>query len=189
MVDNQKLKNRVKELCADERFVHHKWYFKYHLEIIERIVNELREFYPGANYETVESMIWCHDLEKIVRNQGVTPSEILAEIGFSEDEIANRVELTKTMDAHREIDLNKAIIEVKIISSADAAAHFVGPFYLIYWYENPTMTIENLMDGDLEKLERDWKRKVVLPEIKEFMRLRNSFQLEQHGVFPDKFLK
>jgi hypothetical protein len=189
MIDNQKLKQKVKELCADERFIHHKWYFQYHLEIIERIVDELKQYYLGANFEIVNSMIWFHDLAKIVKNQGVNAEDVLVEIGFSKDEIEFLLNLTKEMDGHREIDLNNSSVEIKIISSADGVAHLIGPFYSIYWYENPDKSMDYLLSGDLEKMKRDWERKVVLPELKNSFEERYKFRLEQRGVYPEKFIQ
>ena len=48
---NIKLKNKVKELCFDSRFLHHKWYFEYHLEIVEKLVGELCQIYKEADKE------------------------------------------------------------------------------------------------------------------------------------------
>ncbi|MGI0482772.1 hypothetical protein ACN4EE_18550 [Geminocystis sp. CENA526] len=66
-----------------------------------------------------------------------------------------------------DIKLVDAKIEIKIVSSADAAAHLIGPFYSIFWWENPNMSIENLRKSNGDKLEKDWNKKVVLPEIRD----------------------
>lgn len=189
MIDNQKLKKRVEELCANERFVHHKWYFKHHLEIVERIVKELVALYPDANGEVLESLVWFHDLEKILKNQDLTPEGVLIDLSFEKREIDELIRLNEIEGKHREIDISETEIEVKILSSADAAAHFVGPFYSVYWYENPEKPMEDLTRGDLEKIKRDWERKMVLPEVKKSFLERKDLMLEQRGVYPDKFIK
>jgi hypothetical protein len=135
------------------------------------------------------SLVWFHDLEKIVRNQQLEPKSILLELGFENLEIEELVRICEIEEKHREIDLNNAEIEVKILSSADGAVHLLGPFFSIYWYENPEKSIEDLTNGDLEKIKRDWERKMVLPEVKKSFESRRQLMLEQRGVYPEKFLQ
>ncbi len=182
------LKKRVEQLCTDERFAHNKWYFKYHLEFVEKLVHELCEFHPEAKKEVVESLIWFHDLEKILKDQDISPETIMAEVGFGKGEIDELNRLNKVEGSHREVDLSTQEIEVQILSSAVGAAHLLGPFYAIYWYENPQKTIEELMSGNREKLKRDWERKMVLPEVKKAFLERKNVTTEQNMVLPDKFI-
>ncbi len=189
MIDNLKLKKRVEKLCTNENFVHHEWYFKYHLELVERIVNELKEYYPEADFELINSMVWFHDLDKIVKNQNIVPNDILVEVGFDDNEIQRINDLLKITEGHREIDINEAVIEAKILTSADGVAHFTGPFPLIYWRDNPNKPIEEMMADNLEKLKRDWERKIVIPELKKSFEGRYNYLLELRGIYPDKFIK
>jgi hypothetical protein len=92
------------------------------------------------------------------------------------------------MDKKMEIDLSLAPIEIKIISSADAASHLIGPFYTIYWYEHPEKNIPELIEDNRKKAAKDWDRKMVLPEIKKIFEQRHRLLLENAGEFPDKFL-
>ena len=182
------LKKRVEQLCADERFVHHKWFFKYHLELVEKLVHELCVTHPEANKDVLESLIWFHDLDKILRDQNVTPEAIMTELGYEKKEINELNRLNEIEGSHREVDLTTCEIEVQILSSADGAAHLLGPFFAIYWYENPQKSIEELMNGNREKLKRDWERKIVLPEVKKAFLERKNITTEQNMVLLDKFL-
>jgi len=54
-------KAHVRQVSADASFVHHEWFVKWHLEIVERIALELCKKYPAADRELVEVMVWLHD--------------------------------------------------------------------------------------------------------------------------------
>lgn len=69
-------------------------------------------------------------------------------------------------------DLENSSIEVQIASSADGASHLVGPFYLLYWRENHLMQIEDILSENRRKLDIDWNKKIILPEVKEAFKER-----------------
>ena len=187
-----KLKLAVTERSTDENFVHHKWFIKYHLEIVENIATELCEKYPQANKFRVLTLTWLHDYEKIIDfdNQYNTEleatKELMRQIGFKPDFIE---EMTTDLNMYNAKDnLQAASIEIQIVSSSDAASHSVGPFMCLYWYENPDKSIEDLMAANIRKLSVDWEKKITLPEVKEaFMKYRN-FNLQVAGQLPTKYL-
>lgn len=192
-------KNHVKEVSARPEFVHHKWFVKWHLEIVERLALELCDHYRQANRELVEVMAWLHDYGKILdfdHEYEMTLSEgpkIFAKLGFPDDFARKAVSYIETLDKKLELDLREAPIEVQIVSTADGCSHMVGPFMKIFWHEDTDKTFvgktyEELMELNLGKIEKDWNRKIVLPEARKAFEQRYRFLCEQSGDLPQKFL-
>lgn len=183
---------KVTEYAKDERFKHHQWFVKHHLEIVERIAHELCEKYPKADRQFVDALVWLHDYEKIVNSvdehntQLVATRKLLQEAGYSTQEIEKLAKSINQYNAKE--DLAQAEIEIQIVSSADAASHLVGPFQAIYWYENPTKSIAELQSDNLEKLKIDWEKKVTLPEIRQAFQQRYQNIREIAGELPESFL-
>ncbi|MFS8159111.1 MAG: hypothetical protein ACMG6E_02650 [Candidatus Roizmanbacteria bacterium] len=189
-----KLKKAVAEASENPSFIHHKWYIKYHIEIVEKIALELCDVYQEADSELVLVIVWLHDYPKIIQVKDKIESslkirELMKEIGFKEEFIQKVLSSYEIFENPFEIDLNTAPIEVKITSSADAAAHLVGPFYMLYWYENPQKSIEELLKDNAWKSNHDWTKKIVLPEIKNSFEKRFHLLNEMIGNFPEKYLE
>jgi hypothetical protein len=190
----EKLKIEVARLASNPEFIHHKWFVKYHLEIVERISLELCEIYEEADIDLVMGLVWMHDYGKIIdfNNQwhamSTSGKQLLLAMGFEERYVAKLLEQLAMVESKMTADLSKAPIEVQIVSSADGASHLVGPFYYLWWYENPGKSFEELMLDNEKKAMKDWTRKVTLPEVRASFEARHMFQLEQAGHFPDKFI-
>lgn len=192
-------KAHVREASANPEFLHHKWFVKWHLEIVERIAFELLEKYPQADRDLVEVMVWLHDYGKILdfaNEYEATQTEgpkVFAELGFPEDFAKKAVEYIGILDKKLERDLHEAPIEVQIVSSADGCSHMVGPFMFVFWNERTDQTFagkeyEELMRLNLAKANKDWSRKIVLPEARAAFETRYKLICEQAGQLPDKFL-
>jgi len=184
----------VIEASSDTNFVHHPWFVKYHLEIVDQIANELLEFYPEANPELVKVLVWIHDYGKALDfdNQYeltlIKGREKLAELGFDPVFTDKVIDYMSILDRKLELDLNNAPIEVQIVSSADGCSHFVGPFMSLWWWENPDKHIDELLNDNNKKIDKDWNRKIVLPEARKAFEKYHDVILKQSGNFPAKFL-
>lgn len=165
-------KAHVREVSSDPAFVHHEWFVRWHLEIVERIALELCEKYPVADRELVEVMVWLHDYGKALDFENQYAKTIssgrakLTEMGFTSDFVERALSGIETMDKKMELDLHEAPLEVQIVASADGCSHMVGPFLSLYWREHPELSTEELMAANRAKLEKDWNRKITLPEAK-----------------------
>jgi len=189
----QALKEEVSKLALNKDFIHHKWFLRYHLELVEKISLELYEEY-GGDLDTIKGLVWIHDYGKIV---GIKDDEellesskkLLNEIGFEREYTNKVIQLLEIFEGKMTQDLSEAPMEVRIVSTADAVSHMYGPFYQIYCYENPEMSIEDLMESNLRKLVKDWDRKIVLPEVKEILKDRYQFLRESFGEFSEPILR
>lgn len=190
----KKFKQHVIQECKNPAFKHHKWFVKYHLEIVEQIALELCEKYECADKKLVEILVWLHDYGKILDSENqhektlTKGKEKLLELGFQGDYIEKLLSYIKLIDNYEEVDLEKAPVEAKIVASADAASHLAGPFYYYWVHENPDRSVEDLMKSSIDKATEEWDKKIVLPEVKEAFKQRQEVFLEQCGDIPDKFL-
>ncbi|KKQ98539.1 MAG: hypothetical protein UT24_C0009G0039 [Candidatus Woesebacteria bacterium GW2011_GWB1_39_12] len=189
-----KLRAKVTKASFNPDFIHHKWFVKYHLNIVEQIALELCDIYKNANRNLVKTLIWIHDYGKILGiRDGVekiteVTAKLMEEIGFEQEFTDKAIQYLRIFESKMEFELTKAPIEVQITSSADAASHMVGPFYSLWWLESPHKTFEELMEDNKGKALKDWNRKIVLPEVKKAFENRNRFVMENSGDFPEKYL-
>ncbi|MCA9327794.1 HD domain-containing protein [Candidatus Saccharibacteria bacterium] len=187
-------KAHVREVSSNPDFVHHEWFVRWHLEIVERIAFELCEKYPDADRELVEVMVWLHDYGKALDfdNQYTTTltagREKLNELGFAPEFVERAISNIETMDKKMELDLHEANIETQIVSSADGCFHMVGPFLSLYWREHPELDIDGLIQANRAKLEKDWAYKITLPEARKAFEARHASLHEQFGDSPKSFL-
>jgi hypothetical protein len=200
MQDNiSAFKQHVRDISANPNFVHHKWFVKWHLEVVERIAHDLLAHYPAANADMVEVMVWLHDYGKIIDydDQYATTltagKQKLSELGFPADFVDTVVANIDMLDKKLEIDLYNAPVEVQIVSSADGCSHMAGPFMYLFWHEATdgtftNKTLDELMQLNIKKAEKDWNYKIVLPEARAAFQARYNLLLEQSGRLPAKFL-
>jgi hypothetical protein len=189
-----KFKNVVRENFSRKDFTYHEWMVEYHLDIVERIALELCDVYKQADRDIVLALVWFHDFGKPLDEQNervMTLQEgpkAMRACGYTQEFIDTVVEYWQLMEKKNEIDIRTTPMEVQIVSSADGASHFTGVFYPSYFNEDGddfATTQQHLR----EKIEKDWNRKIVLPEAREAFHNRYERALEMLGKFPEKFLE
>jgi hypothetical protein len=188
----EKLKSKASVLAQNEEFIHHKWYLKHHLEIVEKLSIEISERYE-VNMDIVLGLVWIHDYAKTVgvREDAEVISRsrgFLLDLGFDTEYVNEVINLLEVFERKDPGELVESPIEVQIVSTADGASHMIGPFYQLYAYENPDIPIDELMESNLRKLDKDWNRKIVLPEVKEQLQERYNFLKESFGEIPERIL-
>jgi hypothetical protein len=190
-----KLKQEISQLAASPNFANHQWFVQYHLEIVEKIALELCELYPQADQSFIRLLVWFHDYGKLVdyanqyKNTQSFGHEFLTKLGFPPDLSEKLLHYVNLIDNISTVDgVDKLPIEVKILVSSDGASHFIGPFHATWLYEHPQQPLVDLLQSNLNKAHKDYDKKIVLPEVKEFIKSRFEFVLEQNGQLPDRFL-
>ncbi|GJD22948.1 hypothetical protein RIVM261_079040 [Rivularia sp. IAM M-261] len=177
----ERVREQIISHSANPAFIHHKWYVKHHLLIVEEIATKLCNIYQNSNRELVLLLVWMHDYGKIT-NQSADDAEIagekfLIESGVSTQLARQVIASIKIIDRKDPQELVAESIEIQIVSSADGAAHMIGPFFSIYWWENSDLSIEELQARNRKKLQTDWERKIVLPEIKQAFEFQYRYLL------------
>ena len=187
-------KQTVIENCKNDNFEYREWFIKDHLDIVEKISMELCDIYKEADRDLVFALVWFHDFGKPIdsKNERVVTEEkgisLMKEIGFTQDFIDRVFNSWIRMEMKNEIDISKESIEVKIVSSADGASHFVGKFYSTYFMDDKKENIEITEKRIADKIKQDWEKKIVITEVKEAFREKYLKALEITGKYPDKFI-
>jgi hypothetical protein len=117
------LRNDLIQAYSRTTFIHHEWYVRYHLEIVEKIAIELAGKYHDADQDLVLALVWLHDYGKTIDPQNqyqLTLTEgrkKLIAAGFDDSFTNNRMKALK--------DWNKKIV------LPEACAAFEGRFRLV----------------------------------------------------------
>ena len=155
------IEKEARRAASDPSFIHHEWYIEHHLDYVKAIAHALKPRAQPDEKEIINDMVWMHDYPKmmgdkdnfeLVRNlvskhKGKTYADKLVQ--YIDD-----MERIKSPDWNGQTTMYGAVM-----STADALAHYYGPFWQIYMDENPDTPLAELKRSNAEKLEKD-KRKL-----------------------------
>ncbi|HEY8992380.1 MAG TPA: hypothetical protein VIM37_00860 [Candidatus Microsaccharimonas sp.] len=181
------LKAFVTQEASNPAFIHHKWFVQWHLEIVEALTRDMMQFYPEADEATLIALGWMHDYGKIIDYDNQYDHRYIEDgrlamiaLGFEEAFATKIAESIKVFD--KKDHLENESIEVRIVSSADACSHLVGPFISLYWHENPQKLFEEIMIENTRKFGIDWDLKVTIPEARQaYQQLHDDAMLHASG--------
>lgn len=165
----EKVKQIVEKECADLDYFD----YKYHLLPVVEYAAKLAEI-CDVNKEIVELSAWLHDIGRIkfgARNHELTGAaeaeRILKQFGYS-DEIIEQVK--HCILAHRGSgSIQPQTMEAKVVATADALAHFdmFLPLLTAIGKRGKAKDDKIIYRWIYEKMERDWNRKILIPEAME----------------------
>lgn len=185
----------IRRMASEPSFPFHRWMVPHHLEIVERLSIELCELHPEADRNFVGLLVWMHDFGNIVNyeKRHSTTQELgrdfLVNLGVDASLATRVIAAIEILDRKIPEELLSASIEIQIVSSADGASHMVGPFYLCFAQENPTMPIDELQRRQLAKLDKDWNLKIVLETVKAAFKARYEALALSFGRLPNRLLE
>ncbi len=183
-----KLRTFINEKASNPEFVHHKWFITWHLELVETLSKDMMQYYPESDETTIIVLSWMHDYGKIIdfahqydEKYADESKRVLKDLGFDDDFAEMIGESVKRFD--KKDHLEKESIEIRIVSSADACSHLVGPWISLYWHENPSKPFEDIMKENARKLGNEWELKVTIPEaISAYQQLHDDAMLHAEGA-------
>lgn len=164
-----KIRNIVKGRSKQEDF-------KYHIVPMRNYSMKLAEKYK-ADKEIVELAAWLHDIARL-NFEGADHNiigageaeKILIKFGYPKKTIEHVKDCILTHRSDTK-SLKPKTLEAKIISTADAMSHFdniPALFYVALCLRK--MRVEDARKWLYNKLMRDWKNKLLLPESKKMMK-------------------
>ena len=149
--------------------------WKYHISLVVKYSKLLAER-TGADVKLAELGALLHDIGRIrfgPENHEITGAneaeKILKELNCPKETIA---EIRHCVESHRGSGTARPRTKVaQIIANADAMAHFDAiPFLLQVALKNENGDLEKAVSWLHDKIERDWNKKLTLPEAKEMMK-------------------
>ena len=151
----------ARRAATDPSFKHHKWYLEHHLDYVMAIAKSIVNSDEPEDQQLIHDMVWMHDYPKMMGDKD--NYELVRELVSKHrserytDRLMNQL---RWMDAIKSPDWNgRATTIAAVMSTADALAHYYGPFFQIFHDENPDTPIAELKKKNRAKLEKD-KRKL-----------------------------
>ena len=155
--------------------------YKYHiLPVVKNALFLAKKL--NANLEVVEIASYLHDIGRVIKREQfvkenkhhITGAEetkrILQELGYDE-ELIKKVEHCILTHRGRK-GPNPETVEAEIVACADAMAHFDTFLDMFYFFLKSTNSFEDAVNEIEKKMDRNWNKKLTLPEAKEMVRTK-----------------
>ena len=143
--------------ATDPSFVHHEWYVKHHLDYVMAIAKAIVKSDEPEDQQLIEDMVWMHDYPKMLGDK--ENFELVREVVSKHrskrytDRLMNQL---RWMEEIKSPDWSGGTTTIAaVMSTADALAHYYGPFWQIYMDENEDKDLEFLKKSNAAKLEKD----------------------------------
>jgi len=176
----KQIKEKIKNECYDLGHID-SWFYNDHLLAVEKYANFLLKKLPQADKEIVLLGVWLHDTQRVRGIKGdhqkigaIEAKKIMLEYGYLPDKIKK---VQNIILSHSCNNLIPKTLEGKILATADAMTHYVNDFYL----QIAVTGQRNLHDFKiwaLEKLERDYNKKIFFPFAKKEIKDRHALLMK-----------
>lgn len=172
----QQIKKQIKNECLHSKHIED-WFYDIHLLSVEQQAKWLLAKLPKANKEVVMLGVWLHDLQHIrgIKGQheevGAKEAVKVMEQYDYDAQIIKQVK--KIILSHSCFNRKPTTLEAKILSTADAMAHYHKDFYL----QIAVTGKRNLADYKswiLEKLDRNYNKKIQFTFAKQKIKIRHD---------------
>ncbi len=177
------VENKVEELytnghVSEEWDVWIRWSYPNHVSVVAKNAERLAKQF-GGNVDHAVAGALLHDVADVNMERSDPgheeeceriAEEVLKDAEFSDEEITTIIRDVIAPHSCREI--MPEILEGKILATADAMAHISTDFYFVFaWYhwgnKSDLKNYEEFRIWVLERMEKDFHRKIFFPEIAE----------------------
>lgn len=175
----KQIKEKIKDECY--RINHLDWFYDNHLLAVEKSANFLLKKLPKADKEIVLLGVWLHDIQRVRKIKGdhqkkgaVEAEKVMLEYGYSPDIIKKVQDIILS---HSCENLIPSTLEGRILANADAMAHYSNNFYLQIAVLGQR-SLEELKIWALEKLARDYNKRMFFPFAKKEIKKRHDILMQ-----------
>lgn len=147
----------ARRAATDPSFKHHEWYIEHHLDYVMAIAKAIIKSDEEEDQQLIHDMVWMHDYPKMMGDKD--NYELVRELvsKYRSERYTDRLmNQLRWMEAIKSPDWNGRTTTIAaVMSTADALAHYYGPFFQIFHDENPDTPIAELKKKNQAKLEKD----------------------------------
>ena len=151
----------ARRAASDPSFKHHEWYIEHHLNYVMAIAKAIVKSDEPEDQQLIHDMVWMHDYPKMMGdNDNFELVRELVSKHRSERYTDRLMNQLRWMEEIKSLDWSGRTTTIAaVMSTADALAHYYGPFWQIYMDENKDKDLDFLKKSNAAKLEKD-KRKL-----------------------------